>query len=205
MDVEIWSEFATKVRAWAANQDPSDKLSAVMLSLMLGDSAETDELRSTYRRAIRAIGETMDGFPGVDERWEALADQAEALADQAEAERLELLEEEGIEWDEIFFRKWKCTCGKIFLVAEKENGPFSTIANRLENDYYYKEPKEYNWQKGLCVECVTGKDYDYTELPHYRGLCGDCEMRYTFRKCGKCDEYVCKKRDCKQYHLCLGH
>ena len=34
-----------------------------MLSLSLGDSANTDELRSTYWTAIRSIGSTMDGFP----------------------------------------------------------------------------------------------------------------------------------------------
>ena len=58
-----WISNANKVRAWAENQDPSDNLSAVMLSLQLGDNAANDDLRSTYWTAIRSIGSTMDGFP----------------------------------------------------------------------------------------------------------------------------------------------
>ena len=53
----------TKVRAWAENQDPSDNLQAVLLSLTLGDNAANDDLRSTYWTAIRSIGSTMDNFP----------------------------------------------------------------------------------------------------------------------------------------------
>lgn len=58
-----WITNANKVRAWAENQDPSDNLQAVTLSLTLGDNATTDDLRSTYWTAIRSIGSTMDGFP----------------------------------------------------------------------------------------------------------------------------------------------
>tara|TARA_R100001510_G_scaffold34907_1_gene31439 strand:- start:1589 stop:2215 length:627 start_codon:yes stop_codon:yes gene_type:complete len=58
-----WKLNTNKVRVWAENQPPSDNLQAVMLSLTLGDSANTDELRSTYWTAIRSIGSTMDGFP----------------------------------------------------------------------------------------------------------------------------------------------
>jgi len=58
-----WITNSNKVRAWAENQDPSDNLQAVMLSLQLGDLADSDDLRSTYWTAIRSIGSTMDGFP----------------------------------------------------------------------------------------------------------------------------------------------
>lgn len=80
MKMNNWTTNATKVRAWADNQDPSDKLSAVMLSLMLGDTAETDELRSTYWTAIRSIGGTMDGFPSARRgRESTLTDEQEAV------------------------------------------------------------------------------------------------------------------------------
>jgi len=80
MKMNNWTTNATKVRAWAEHQDPSDKLSAVNLSLMLGDTAETDELRSTYWTAIRAIGGTMDGFPSARRgRESTLTDEQEAV------------------------------------------------------------------------------------------------------------------------------
>jgi hypothetical protein len=80
MKMNNWITNATKVRAWAEHQDPSDKLNAVMLSLMLGDSAETDELRSTYWTAIRSIGGTMEGFPSARRgRESTLTDEQEAV------------------------------------------------------------------------------------------------------------------------------
>lgn len=63
MKMKNWTLNTNKVRAWAENQDPSDNLSAVLLSLTLGDNAGTDDLRSTYWTAIRSIGSTMEGFP----------------------------------------------------------------------------------------------------------------------------------------------
>lgn len=63
MKIGNWKTNTQKVRAWAENQDPSDNLQAVMLSLTLGDNAGTDDLRSTYWTAIRSIGSTMDNFP----------------------------------------------------------------------------------------------------------------------------------------------
>lgn len=63
MKIKNWNMNTTKVRAWAENQDPSDNLQAVLLSLTLGDNAGTDDLRSTYWTAIRSIGSTMDNFP----------------------------------------------------------------------------------------------------------------------------------------------
>ena len=63
MKIENWKINTNKVRAWAENQEPCDNLTAVMLSLQLGDNCDNDDLRSTYWTAIRSIGSTMDGFP----------------------------------------------------------------------------------------------------------------------------------------------
>ena len=63
MKMKNWTLNTNKVRAWAENQDPCDNLTAVMLSLQLGDNCGNDELRSTYWTAIRSIGSTMEGFP----------------------------------------------------------------------------------------------------------------------------------------------
>jgi hypothetical protein len=80
MKLNNWNTNVIKVRAWAEHQDPSDKLSAVNLSIMLGDSADTDDLRSTYWTAIRAIGGTMEGFPSARRgRESTLTDEQEAV------------------------------------------------------------------------------------------------------------------------------
>ena len=63
MKIDNWTINTNKVRAWAENQEPCDNLTAVMLSLQLGDNCDNDELRSTYWTAIRSIGSTMEGFP----------------------------------------------------------------------------------------------------------------------------------------------
>ena len=84
-----WTTNATKVRAWAENQDPSDKLNAVMLSLTLGETAESDELRSTYWTAIRSIGSTMEGFPSARRgRESSLTDEQEAYLLSSKADDL---------------------------------------------------------------------------------------------------------------------
>lgn len=58
-----WIMNTNKVRTWAESQEPCDEIQAIMLSLTLGDNAQSDELRSTYWTAIRSIGSTKDGFP----------------------------------------------------------------------------------------------------------------------------------------------
>jgi len=63
MKIDNWTINTNKVRAWSVNQDPCDNLTAVMLSLQLGDNCNNDDLRSTYWTAIRSIGSTMEGFP----------------------------------------------------------------------------------------------------------------------------------------------
>ena len=52
MKMKNWTLNTNKVRAWAENQQPSDNLTAVLLSLQLGDNAPNDELRSTYWRGF---------------------------------------------------------------------------------------------------------------------------------------------------------
>ena len=80
MKIKNWTLNTNKVRAWAENQPKSDNLNAVMLSLTLGDNAETDELRSTYWTAIRSIGSTMEGFPSARRgRESTLSDEQELV------------------------------------------------------------------------------------------------------------------------------
>ena len=80
MKMKNWTLNTNKVRAWAENQEPSDNLSAVLLSLTLGDNAATDELRSTYWTAIRSIGSTMEGFPTARRgRESSLTDEQELV------------------------------------------------------------------------------------------------------------------------------
>ena len=80
MKMKNWTLNTNKVRAWAENQPESDNLNAVMLSLTLGDNAQTDELRSTYWTAIRSIGSTMEGFPSARRgRESTLSDEQELV------------------------------------------------------------------------------------------------------------------------------
>ena len=80
MKMKNWTLNTNKVRAWAENQEPSDNLSAVLLSLQLGDNATSDELRSTYWTAIRSIGSTMEGFPSARRgRESTLTDEQELV------------------------------------------------------------------------------------------------------------------------------
>ena len=75
-----WNVNTSKVRAWAEKQPKSDNLSAVLLSLSLGDNAATDELRSTYWTAIRSIGSTMDGFPSARKGRESTLTEEQQIA-----------------------------------------------------------------------------------------------------------------------------
>ena len=42
MKIDNWTINTNKVRAWAENQEPCDNLTAVMLSLQLGDNCGND-------------------------------------------------------------------------------------------------------------------------------------------------------------------
>lgn len=75
-----WNINTSKVRSWAESQPKSDNLSAVLLSLSLGDNATSDELRSTYWTAIRSIGSTMDGFPSARKGRESTLNEAQQIA-----------------------------------------------------------------------------------------------------------------------------
>lgn len=75
-----WNVNTNKVRAWAENQPKSDNLSAVLLSLSLGDNATSDELRSTYWTAIRSIGSTMEGFPSARKGLPSALNEAQQIA-----------------------------------------------------------------------------------------------------------------------------
>ena len=86
MKMNNWITNANKVRAWASNEEPSDNLQAVMLSLTLGENAGNDDLRSTYWTAIRSIGSTMEGFPAARRgRESTLTDGQEAVIMGVEA------------------------------------------------------------------------------------------------------------------------
>jgi hypothetical protein len=63
MDSGTWHGLTDKIREWAGNQEKSDNLEAIMLSLKLGDKATDNDGRETYWVAIRTIGSTMEGFP----------------------------------------------------------------------------------------------------------------------------------------------
>ena len=65
MKRETWDSRISIIKLWIdgiADLDPSN-VNAVLLSITLGDSAETDELRGKYWSAIRGIGSIMEGFP----------------------------------------------------------------------------------------------------------------------------------------------
>ena len=67
MNTISWLINSRRVRLWIAALQKedlvSDNVRAIELSLDLGDSADNDDLRSTYWTAIRSIGSIMDGFP----------------------------------------------------------------------------------------------------------------------------------------------
>jgi hypothetical protein len=63
MKKENWDKRIADIRGWIEDQDTSDNMNAILLSIELGDSANSDALRSTYWNAIRSIGGTMLNFP----------------------------------------------------------------------------------------------------------------------------------------------
>lgn len=80
MKIENWITNSNKVRAWAENQPPSDNITAILLTLTMGDSAATDDLRSTYWTAIRSIGSPLPDFPAAKRgRESGLSEQQETV------------------------------------------------------------------------------------------------------------------------------
>jgi hypothetical protein len=150
MKMNNWITNATKVRAWAANQDPSDKLSAVMLSLMLGDSAETDELRSTYWTAIRSIGGTMDGFPSARRgRESTLTDEQEVVVANVEESVASAIASIPTEYHAILLA--------VIVPHGRTGGVFNDFSDYIDSikskahDYMAKAIKESRWD-GLEVD-----------------------------------------------------
>jgi hypothetical protein len=65
MKKDHWFKRSEKIKQWADEQEESDNLAAILLSITLGDNASTDDLRDTYWTAIRSIGSEIEGFPFV--------------------------------------------------------------------------------------------------------------------------------------------
>ena len=64
MKKETWDSRMLIIKPWIDDfLSPNDAKNAVLLSITLGDSAKTDELRGKYWSAIRDIGSIMEGFP----------------------------------------------------------------------------------------------------------------------------------------------
>jgi len=82
-----WNINTAKVRTWAELQSPSDAITAINLSIQIGDNAKTDEERSTYWTAIRNLGTSFEDFPKarigqnspLDESQQIVVANAEAL------------------------------------------------------------------------------------------------------------------------------
>ncbi len=58
-----WDSRMSIIKPWFEALTSSDAKNAISLSIILGDSCNTDELRSNYWAAIREVGAVMEGFP----------------------------------------------------------------------------------------------------------------------------------------------
>ena len=63
MKKENWDKRIANIKTWIEKQSSSDNMNAILLSITLGNNANSDDLRTTYWRAIRSIGQTMTDFP----------------------------------------------------------------------------------------------------------------------------------------------
>ena len=81
MKIENWNKNIAEVEVWLNREDRGDAGQAIGLSMTLGNSCESDELRSTYWTAIRSIGSLFEDFPKARRgRESALPEEMEALA-----------------------------------------------------------------------------------------------------------------------------
>ena len=81
MKIENWNKNIAEVEVWLNREDRGDAGQAIGLSMTLGNSCESDELRSTYWTAIRSIGSVYDDFPKARRgRESALPDEIEQNA-----------------------------------------------------------------------------------------------------------------------------
>lgn len=63
MRKDVWAKKIVKYKQWAENQPESENLSAIQLSIHLGDLTEDADARRNYWKAMRSIGQVMEGFP----------------------------------------------------------------------------------------------------------------------------------------------
>ena len=63
MKKENWDKRISDIKNWLEKQPNSDIMNAILLSITLGDNANSNALRSTYWRAIRDMGQIMPDFP----------------------------------------------------------------------------------------------------------------------------------------------
>lgn len=63
MKQDNWIKNTNAVLAWLDREDRGDVGQAISLSITLGNTTESDELRSTYWTAIRSIGSPYSDFP----------------------------------------------------------------------------------------------------------------------------------------------
>jgi len=61
--MENWNKNTAEVTEWLKTEDMGDVGQAISLSIMLGNNAANDDLRSTYWTAIRSIGSPYESFP----------------------------------------------------------------------------------------------------------------------------------------------
>lgn len=81
MNEKNWTKNTNAVLAWLEREERGDNGKAIDLSIMLGNGAENDEMRSTYWTAIRSIGSVYDDFPVARRgRESALPDEVEQNA-----------------------------------------------------------------------------------------------------------------------------
>ena len=63
MKQENWIRNTNPIRDWLNNQEETMKTITIANTIVLGDSAENDEMRSVYWTAIRNMGKGCDTFP----------------------------------------------------------------------------------------------------------------------------------------------
>jgi len=63
MNMKNWTKNTNAVLAWLEREERGDNGKAIELSIMLGNGAGNDDMRSTYWTAIRSIGSTFEDFP----------------------------------------------------------------------------------------------------------------------------------------------
>jgi len=63
MKMENWNKNVAEVQGWLELEERGDVGQAIGLSIMLGNNADNDDMRSTFWTAIRSIGSSHESFP----------------------------------------------------------------------------------------------------------------------------------------------